>query len=580
MKFRIFAMTATAVGALVSTGALAGDNNHSGLWVDGDGNSALIVQSGSGNLAGTDAYGINASSGLVLRQLGNDNELSITQAGNGNSISTRSDVFGSLGALQNGNGNKATITQNATANGGNVLGAYLQNNNNNVLRITQGSDGTAGLSYIMNGIAKLQQDGGAELTILQQAGTYAGPYGGPGYQRGNTVGTALQTGGTGDVASITQVGTYNYLAALKQEGAYNIAALTQSGRGNRLNEMSQNGSSNTATVSLTGNQNGADAASGEAQRAGDFRSDKGFGWGYADGAFGAGSNAATVVGVVQGKVTQHGNSSDLSYTVVGNANLFGFVQDGGNDNTISGTVLGDSSQVAVLQNGTGNVTNFTQWSNNDLGVSLTGGANGTGGVIANSGGAMSGSINQLGEYNKAKVTIVGSTNHYGANQTGNNNQLTLTIGSSSTGGGAGDGNFIGVTQAGNDTATIDVKGGNNRLGVQQVGTGTGAVSNQLVASIDGASNNTASSFTGDALTTGLTVGSVVQNNLGGNLNKVTLTVKTNANAFAVAQVGAGNTVNGTIDTGGSNQAAVYQVGNANSFSFQQSGGGNNVGVIQ
>jgi hypothetical protein len=63
-------------------------------------------------------------------------------------------------------------------------------------------------------------------------------------------------------------------------------------------------------------------------------------------------------------------------------------------------------------------------------------------------------------------------------------------------------------------------------------------------------------------------------------NTANLTVTSSLNKFAFLQKGDGNTIDGTVDTDDSNQAAVRQVGNNNNSTFAQSGNGNNLAVSQ
>ncbi|SKA26845.1 hypothetical protein [Consotaella salsifontis] len=125
---------------------------------------------------------------------------------------------------------------------------------------------------------------------------------------------------------------------------------------------------------------------------------------------------------------------------------------------------------------------------------------------------------------------------------------------------------------------LTVAGSGNSLMILQEAPLNAAAMNSIRVSLTGNGNGgpAGSSFTGAALRSGLTPGSLTQKGQG---NLVSLGVIGSHNLFAMLQQGDGNTIAASI-SGTGNQAAVQQFGGRNYASFSQTGMGNNVSIIQ
>ncbi|WP_442582187.1 hypothetical protein ACSBOB_09620 [Mesorhizobium sp. ASY16-5R] len=124
---------------------------------------------------------------------------------------------------------------------------------------------------------------------------------------------------------------------------------------------------------------------------------------------------------------------------------------------------------------------------------------------------------------------------------------------------------------------LDVNGSFNAVSVPQVHNGLGAP-NMIVLDIKGDFNGgpLGASFTGAALSVGLTPGSITQS---GFDNRITASVIGSHNLFAFAQEGSGNRIGASI-SGTANQAAVTQNGINNVVGFSQTGIDNIVSISQ
>jgi hypothetical protein len=144
----------------------------------------------------------------------------------------------------------------------------------------------------------------------------------------------------------------------------------------------------------------------------------------------------------------------------------------------------------------------------------------------------------------------------------------------------GNSNVIGLQQInGNDNqAYVTVYGSNNNNLLSNAFTTGG----HLTTTSGGAVNLGAGNVT-DALGTPLTAGLITQD---GGSNYVKLDVglagggDSSSNLFATLQQGSHNSITGSISGGGSNQAAVAQLGNYNTAVFTQVGSFNNLGISQ
>lgn len=534
-----------------------GDGNVSRVKQDGNDNTASIQQDGDKNIAGRN-NNTNPIYGKMW-QTGNDNSIDVLQTGNNNGIVART---GTGNFYQNGDRNEASITQHGSGGAygpGNEVDNIVQTANSggsnptNRLTILQdkvpnnfygvpGVDSVYGqaigggnYSYIWNFIGSVTQTntGGAtnELTLTQKGAIF---------NRENKIAHAEQTG-TGNTGSIDQNGIVNYTGTFSQTGTGNSAELDLHGFGN-------GGDSNYTAVNTLG--------------AGSFSANSPANPSLAGAAWG--------VAISQGDMIQNGTGNTFSLSVNGDSTRYGFSQLG-DYNSIDGTTSANGNEVAVMQNGAHNVTDFTQTGDsNDLGVAIYGDHNGDALSFrgASDIGLSNGEITQRDGTNYASIAIGdGGTNadknNFAAKQTGGNNTLQLAM--------VGDQNNFAINQAGGDTASATVNGSQNVMGVRQLG---GGVGNSLEVTITGNLNNWSGSFHGDASGVSLAPGSVYQNNSGGLINDINLTVSSSSNLFAFRQVGSNNTIEGTVSGGDGNQAAVTQTGVSNQASFNQNGAGN------
>jgi hypothetical protein len=440
MKTKLALLSATGLTLLLSGVAYA-DSNLSGLKVTGDNNSALIVQSGYGNNAGSATYGLDSP--YALKQTGDYNTLNINQAGSQNSVGTQTHPFGnttyalpdSWAVIQHGSNNAATVNQNsANIYNGNILGIYIQNNNNNKFNLTQNA-----LSYVnavQNLVGEIYQGGafgsggGNNTLTITQTGIAGDNFG-----KGNTAKVVKQTDSY-QTATITQSGQYDGIVNLTQTGgSYNTALVQESGTGNRVTSLTQTGAGNNATLILSGNYNGADSTSNPGSNA-----VAGDGYGKMYAAKTMTGAAGTVVNAVASVVTQTGNTNVLSFTAAGDNNAYGFTQIG-DHNSITGSSYNDGNQAAVAMLGSYNNINFLQSGGaNNLGVSIFGSYNNAGSPFSGDAnfGMAPGYIQQVG---------------------GSNNSVTLNVGLST---GDSNGNLFAVTQNGSSNVVVgSISGGNN-----------------------------------------------------------------------------------------------------------------------
>ncbi|MFI0848847.1 hypothetical protein [Mesorhizobium sp. IMUNJ 23232] len=124
---------------------------------------------------------------------------------------------------------------------------------------------------------------------------------------------------------------------------------------------------------------------------------------------------------------------------------------------------------------------------------------------------------------------------------------------------------------------LDVNGGFNAVSVLQVHNGFGAP-NMIDLDIKGDFNGgpLGASFTGAALSVGLTPGSITQS---GFDNRITASVTGSHNLFAFEQDGSGNRIAASI-SGTANQTAVTQAGINSVVGFSQTGIGNIISISQ
>ncbi len=489
MKFKLTLATATALG-LLTTGAMAGDNNISWVQQSGDRNSLLVEQDGSDNIAGT-RFGTRNS---FLSQSGNDNLMEVRQSGDGNNVGVNRHV--NSGASQSGGNNQLFITQQSgtgTVNNGNIVQQVIQRRRT----------GTSGVSTDADGVinrATIEQrrpdgsTGSAAHIVTRVEQTFAGGAGagnsvkivqvGDDPTRGNVVGGAFPgaavainqggaLGGHGNSVDVLQNGAANNLLLIQQLGNGHEANVSQTGTGNYVKWVRQeSGDNNTATISLDGARNGASATGGTI------------------GAFTSGRGAEAAAGALfVSSVYQTGGSfNEVEYRVVGgNDNQFGFRQQGSDNQAVGILITGDRNELGVNQQGTGNRLDLSTIAGNDniIGLIQTGTDNvaevnvsgdrnvgyanfttGPAAALAASQGLSAGLLVQNGTFNQVSLTVGGGTDNVFASLQDNSgavtgwNKITATQN--------GSFNQAAVVQLGNqNTANLSQTGSGNSVSIQQ-----------------------------------------------------------------------------------------------------------------
>ncbi len=275
----------------------------------------------------------------------------------------------------------------------------------------------------------------------------------------------------------------------------------------------------------------------------------------------------------------------------GDKNFLRIVQEHGNGNSVGTAIQIGSNNGFNQYNNTRQGTYIAQGDGSDNRVDVASIDGSNNGSIADNPGIyidQSGSNNGLnsstaqifGNYNQIKVLQTGDSNNFFVRQgtdlvSGNENLAELTqIGSTNDGS---------ITQEGNNNNVYATQIGNgNFMDAQQIGN-----ANLITATFigDGNGDNSGLSMTGMAGTLEassglLTQGTMFQNSSSApsSGNTISYIVEGSNNLFAFAQIGAANTITGTVGTTGAsngNQVAVLQDGSSNSTTFTQNGGGNN-----
>ena len=610
MKFKIFMTTATALGALLSTGVLAENNTaviDQGAVTGGDYNSTLIVQSGNSNVVGTDDEPLTQDGDYNTTNINQTSSTAApsTHGRNRNEVGVHND---SSGVDQIGDRNELNIVQSTTTtNFPNVVFEVRQTGDEEAAELTNLADITqnAGAGNSMVGEVHQTNSGDGmsqtlanRLTIVQTGSHSIGRHS-----------NVAQTGGvyqdgTSNTATIDQTGYGSGQKIYKviQDGTGNFADIDMSGAGNRLQLLDQDGT-NDAVINISGTNNGH---GGNSDYAGTLR------------------NASALADVQASSIIQGGNGNEVNLNISGNTNQFGITQDGTDNNAANVIVSGVNNSLGVRQYGTGNDFDLSTIAGNDnvLGLNQDGtsnfatidiGGNGNGDgtftgrfAPAAAGTNPSGLVSQVGADNSAEFTIgaLSDENEFSLTQSGNENLLLASID-------GGDLNQLVIVQTSTGTvgindADVAISGGSNNVAVRQGKSAKGGI--QLDLTISGSSNNlnvdqgnNSNSVTtiADVNITGSFNNSVVSFDAGGaasdalysnskrvsgsgqisqgNGSELEYNVTGDSNRFAFYQ-GAQSTIDGTT-IGNLNQVVVNQ-GLANSTSFVQNGSNNNLGVLQ
>ncbi len=475
---------------------------------------------------------------------------------------------------QVGGTNTITIDQsgrNNQAGADNVALRLNQDGNDNILAITQfGHRNQVGAAPFAAPPTGINQFGGSnrieiEQTTAQDAVADGGNVIGAIFQRsayvlleatnilrivqsevfGNSgaanhsVGTVRQihAGRAGDAntARITQTGggygEGNYLGDLYQFGAGNLFDLTQRNQHNEVIDVRQIGSNNTATVE--------------------------------QGLF---------AGIIGG-------------------NLVEYLHQFGLRNLANVVMLGSNNAVQrILQinahlgwSALGNVVTITLGSE-DSGSTGNGNVDDFASEAARAVSAAQANVVQIGDYNRAAITIAGVDNKFGARQIGDDNDAVISVGAldgqaaqrnESAVFQNGTGNYFSHVVLGNDNVGAARQfGDRNRLSIEQRGH-----ANLAEAVIVGSGNNFAASFSDLAAsvlpTPDLKPGGLFQKGLN---NTVRANVTGNDNRFGFYQEGGWNVASSTV-IGSGNEVVVVQIGNDNTATTIQYGN-RNVAVIR
>jgi hypothetical protein len=337
--------------------------------------------------------------------------------------------------------------------------AYIdQIGNTHVANVTQTGDSNKVASSTHRGVQNWYRyppnggltTGNNKLTITQTGDT-------------NTVGAGQygelsQYGGT-HVANITQTGNTNDLGGFVQtEGTGDDATVKQLGNQNYIKSVSQHGTSDKATVIQSGNGNGVH-----------------FGVARPTG----GSAYINLKSWVDAQLYQQGNAHIADYEVTGNGNLFWIVQ-GGNKTLSTGNLLeykstgsgNNNNYLEAEQYGTDNsIRNTVMGSGNVLAVRQGAGAawdNVSASYFHNSmtweqyGDNHWAEVSQMGAWNDVSgFQMGGNGNQLYAAQNGNSNKLVAEQN--------GGSNFVDSLQGGNGNLADVTQGGQSNVAIIRQG---------------------------------------------------------------------------------------------------------------
>lgn len=480
-----------------------------------------------------------------LGQVGGTNTIAIDQTGRNNQAGADNV---SLRLNQNGDNNLLTISQFGHRN---QVGAapfevpptgINQIGSSNEISIVQQTardafEGSNIVGAVFQRSADLLLRPTNILSIFQgEIGIFQDRHGGNG-EAGHVVGVVRQihTGAdqAANRASISQTGggldSGNVLGALHQEGTANEFRLTQDNQSNEVRDARQIGHDNRASV------------------------EQGLFAGF------AGGNLVEYL-------HQFGFRNISQIVMLGSNNVIQRIfQDNG--------LLGASA--------VGNMVNVTLDSeeNGSTGNGRTGDFLS---LAARDVSAAQSNVEQIGDHNRASITITGADNRFGTRQHGDDNDVIISIaelhGQSARNNESavfqkGTGNSLTHFVLGKDNVgAVRQFGDMNKLSIEQRGNG-----NLAEAVISGNSNNLAAAFSGLAAVPGLDLrpGQLYQKGLG---NTILSDTAGNNNNFAFHQDGGWNVAESMI-IGNGNQVVMAQIGNGNVAITRQVGNGN-VAVIR
>lgn len=393
----------TAVGLVLATGALAGDNNTVYLEQDGDSNVSSVKQNGgSNNDIGTvgdpvtqDGEGNSFSFTNELSGGGSNNDIvKAEQVGDDNNLNVQSWNIGNNNLVQDiqqiGDLNRASLGFNGSDDG--IVGTVLQQGNRNFLTIdVQGLAGHGSTGNVVTLVNMIGSNNGWSMVndnnkgirirqrgssnVIDEASIFGSNNNASGTSPGITIWQYGSSNGQGSVGESTAI-NWGTLSAIDvfQDGSFNdfyitqgtigvpgvnnTAAATQIGLDNDVTIV-QEGSDQDATVTQTGDDNHVNAKQlgGNNTLVATITGDDN-GIGVFTGARLALANGK---GLVSGDLFQDGMSNNLDLTITSsNLNNFAFLQDG-DGNEIDGDVSGGNGNEAVVaQVGNNNTSDFSQ----------------------------------------------------------------------------------------------------------------------------------------------------------------------------------------------------------------------------
>lgn len=535
------------ISGVLTGPALAAGVFQSRIYQTGEGNDLNYVVTGDGNLFGFAQYGV--SNWIVGTADGNTNQVAVSQEGDINSAEL--DILGDgnlFGISQIGEGNDARVSANGNANeialsqigianlGEIQIGQRIPGSNDNVVGLNQDSLASFG------NVGEIYVDGNANTVLLDQLGVI-GSNDGMVDILGNENDVAVNQNGSNE-GEVSVTGNLN-IVSLDQEGT-NEAGILIDGNGNTVSvgQLGVTGS-NTAAVDIEGDANDV-AIDQNGSNQGDV---------FVIGA----DNVATL--------DQEGDFNSALIGMYGDGNDFAIDQNGIFNDAVA-QANGNANEVTLSQTGdvnTGSIMigSLTPGNSDDNVVTLSQDSLASFGNFAEinvDGNANTISLDQVA-WNEATVSVNGNLNAVTALQLGSDGLNSLT-------------------------AAID--GSSNVLNVSQTNSAVlGAATNAITVGIYGNSNNAASTFStgwSSAAVAGslLAPGDLVQLGTG---NSIALQVgsalspNSNDNQFAFAQLGDGNTIDGSI-MGTGNEVAIVHAGNSNAASFSQIGNANSIGISQ
>ena len=525
---------------------------------DGNRNNMNVSTTGGAGVNGPDT--INFAS---VRQLGNDNRFTGVQSGNDVHIGGSSivDSFGNTGALQQGNGNIATISNTGESA---RQDEFFQKGDNNTADLkvhgTQFNPGAASVSLT-------KQTGNSNNYTLSSTGANNVDRL---TQNGNLNGGDVLISGSGNRSTITQTGNLA-AAGVTQQGDANNATITQNNIQSRpadnqiratAAEIRQYGNNNEGTINQNalqdqtyirdgikqwGDRNKAniDVQGGEHTTVtfqyGQDNTITNKSRGYYTSLRGVQDgqrnnmevNTTSNYPYSNGAIYPNGDSASVNFVHIrqlGNDNTFIANQNGTNVHVDGTAIIPDGNVHGALQQGNNNYANVTNQGD----------------------GARVDQLEQRGNGNKINSTIIGHANGQDnvalMTQTGNNNDYTLFT--------DGINNTTRLNQSGdNNIASTRITGNGNQASITQNGNG-----NLAEQTIIGSGNN-------------------LSINQQGSLNVAKQYANGNNNNFSIAQNGNSNT--GNINVNGSdNNFSITQNGNNLSYDITRVGNGGSTTVVQ